>query len=331
MTIFEIGITPPPFPLAILSLFIGGGIGVIIAGYAFICLVFGTTFLAIKIGLNAGLPPLFMAAVRFGLAGLLLLPYFSYRKIRFPKTAREYAEIAWLGVLMTAIPFAALFWAEQYLASGMASLLVATSPAFIGIFGRLKRSQIAGLAVSFAGIALVVSPDLADGEQAWRNFAAMAAIVLSEGAFAYGVVRSKKMLAGDVSPQMFNGLQMLFASALLFAISLFTEGMPAAGALSVPSAASVLYLSVVASIAASGVYYWLVKMTNPMFPTTWTIVSPVVATIAGAVLLGETFTWIGAAGTVLTLAGIFLVNRDILGMFLREKNEQGSIGVGSSD
>ncbi|WP_274365147.1 EamA family transporter [Paenibacillus thermotolerans] len=76
--------------------------------YLFMCLVFGTTFMAIKIGLNEGVPPLWMAALRFLIASLAILAYLSIRGAAFPNSLKTYANIAFLGLLMTTIPFAAL-------------------------------------------------------------------------------------------------------------------------------------------------------------------------------------------------------------------------------
>ncbi|WP_276353713.1 EamA family transporter [Cohnella caldifontis] len=280
-------------------------------GYLSICLIYGTTYFAIKLGLNEGIPPLLMAAIRFGLAGLLLVPYLAYRNARFPRSLKAYAEMAFLGALMTAIPFAALFWSEQHIPTGVASLLVATSPVFIGLFERVDRWQKVGIAAAFAGLALVALPELTTGGDRKNAIWAALSIVLSEAAFSYGVIRTRKAFGEGVSSLMLNALQMIFGSLLLFALSGVTEnfsGIHWNGSL----VFSILYLSVAASVVASGIYYWLVQVTNPLFPTTWTMVSPIVAVFVGALFLHETITWIGAAGTAVALAGIVLVNRKLL-------------------
>jgi drug/metabolite transporter (DMT)-like permease len=109
-------------------------------GYAVMCLIFGTTFLMIKIGLQDGMPPFLFAGLRFFIAGALILLMIYWRKSAKILPMRVYVEIAAIGWLMTSIPFAALFWAQQYIASGLAALLVATAPIFTTILSVYSNS-----------------------------------------------------------------------------------------------------------------------------------------------------------------------------------------------
>lgn len=283
----------------------------ILISYLLMCLVFGTTYLFIKIGLEAGIPPFYLAALRFLIAGVLVLAYALVKRMEFPKTWREYAEVLWLGILMTAIPFTALFWAEQHITSSMAALLVATAPVFIGLFSRLDRMQWGGVALAVLGIVLVVLPDLASEETTWHSLFAKAALIAAESAFAYGAVRSKTYLEKASSPHLFNGLQMVFGALIMLVLSVATES-PWQTVWSSQAVFSLLYLAIIASIFASGIYYWLLKITNPMFPTTWTYVAPVIAMLAGAVYLEEAFPMSALAGAVLVIGGVLLINRDKL-------------------
>lgn len=278
--------------------------------YLFMCAVFGTTYLAIKIGLNEGIPPFYMAALRFLIASVLLLVYLYAKRIPFPKTFKEYVEIAFLGVLMISAPFAALFWAEQYITSGTASLLVATAPVFIGLLSKMEKAQWVGFGLALAGLYFIVFPEIHAGQATFHSLMAKGAIVAAEIFFAYGAIRSKAVLSSGVTPLMFNGLQMGFASIVLLAISGIAE-YPLAAKWSNDALISLLYLSVVASVAASGIYYWLVKITSPLFPSTWTYVAPIIAMFAGSLFLGERLSTAGVFGAVLVIGGVVLVNRKI--------------------
>jgi drug/metabolite transporter (DMT)-like permease len=285
----------------------------VLLGYVVMCLVFGTTFLTIKIGIEDGMPPFLFAGMRFFIAGALILSVLFCRRQLQRYSFKEYREMAWLGFLMTTIPFAALYWAEQYVPSGLAALLVATAPVFTTIIGiytgqmRFHWYVVAGLTLGIAGTALIVgvTPNTAEftGSHAYIS---KAAIVLAECAFAVGAIRSKKIM-GKVSPSAFNGFQMIFASVGLFVLSLIFENTGGV-AFSSASLLALFYLAIVASIFASNIYYWLVKETNATFPTTWTYVAPVIAMLVGAIFLQEKISLSTIAGGAGVLFGIILLN-----------------------
>jgi drug/metabolite transporter (DMT)-like permease len=281
--------------------------------YVVMCLIYSTTYLAIKVGMEDGVPPFYMAAWRFGVAGLVIAAYWAWKKGVFPKSWRVYREMALQGLLMTVCPFAALFWSEQYITSGMAALLVATAPVFVGILGKMDRWQWVGAAVTMAGIYLVAAHDLG-GAESGKALAAKAVLVASELFFAYGLVRSKRLLSTGISPVLFNGVQMLFASLGLFSLSFVWE-QPLSTVWSGAAIWSVLYLAIVASVVASGIFYWLVEKTNPLFPTTWTYVAPIAAMGLGAVVLGEPLTVSMGIGALLVIGGVLVINRKLFGNF----------------
>ncbi len=283
-----------------------------IFGYVVMCLIFGTTYFTIKIGLEEGIPPLLYAGLRFFTAGVLVLLFMAWRKQFRLLSLREYGELAVLGFLMTTIPFAALFWGEQYISSGTAALLVATAPIFTTLVSvyykqiQFRWYVLAGLLLSVSGAALIVSNQLDGEDYGWYSLFSKLFIIASELFFALGAVRSRAMFA-KLSPFVFNGYQMVFASIGLFLISAATEPV-ASVTFSVPSLLSLFYLAVVASIIASTIYYWLVRETNATFPTTWTYVAPVIAMGIGTVFLGEQLTMISVLGGMGVLAGILLLN-----------------------
>lgn len=208
---------------------------------------------------------------------------------------------------MTTIPFAVLFWAEQYMATGTTSLLVATAPLFVGLLTRMDRFQALGTGLSLAGLSLVLLHEAQPAGHWYDGLAAKAAIVLSELAFAYGLVRSKKTLSGGMSLHMYNALQMLVGGTVLLVISFIAEA-PLEVEWTWNLAGSIFYLSIMASIVASGIYDWLVQKTAPLFPSTWTILAPLVAMFAGALVLQEAVTPVSIVGTVVTVFGMALVN-----------------------
>lgn len=102
----------------------------VILNYILVCIIFGTTFLTIKIGIEAGAPPLFSAGIRFFLAGLILIIIFKLkRKDIMPYLLSK--RIVYAGFCLTFMTFATLYWAEQYISSGLAAVLSATGPMMI--------------------------------------------------------------------------------------------------------------------------------------------------------------------------------------------------------
>ena len=128
--------------------------------YFLMCLIFGTTFLAIKIGVDAGVPPFLFAGTRFFLAGVIMLLAVRLRKGGIRLRRENCGDVVLVGVFMTGIMFGCLYWGEKYISSGLAALLAATTPIMIGSVewwrgqrdnGLLKGC---GLLISFVGVGI---------------------------------------------------------------------------------------------------------------------------------------------------------------------------------
>ncbi|MBO8165045.1 MAG: EamA family transporter [Brevibacillus sp.] len=283
-----------------------------IYAYLLMCFIYGTTFMAIKVGLVAGLPPFWSAGLRFATAGMLIIGYLLLCKRALPARKNACFGLLRVGMCMTFLPFAALYWGEQHISSGTAALLSATGPVHVVVLGLLlerKRpvpSQQWGLAVAILGLFLVVLPNLEWGASAeW--FVSAAVILLSEIAYAWGALVSKQLLSDGLSPLSVNGFQMFFGGLGLLLVSLLFEPAPASVA-AAQAIGSLMYLIVFGSIVASGIYYWLVNRTNPLFPSTWLYVSPVIALIVGWWALGEPIDPVSVLGTLLVISGVVLIN-----------------------
>lgn len=283
-----------------------------ISAYLLMCLIYGTTFLAIKLGMMEGFAPFFFAGIRFAAAGLLVIGCLLAVKAALPRSKRAYVDLIRLGICMTFLPFAALYWGEQHISSGFAALLTAFGPISVFLFGLLlerKRSaalQWLGILLAMFGLYLVVLPNLDIGvSAAWILSAAV--ILLSEVAYAWGAIFSKRLLSQGITPMAMNGFQMFFGSLGLLLLSLIWEPEPLPSAATPTAIGSLLYLILFGSLASS-LYYWLIKRTNPLFPSTWLYVSPVIALVVGYLVLGEPIYPLSAAGTVLVIAGVVLTN-----------------------
>ncbi|GGH18743.1 DMT family transporter [Paenibacillus segetis] len=286
----------------------------ILVAYALICLIFGTTFLAIKIGVDAGAPPFFSAGLRFFLAGSILFLWMVWkRKASFSLLLRK--EMSFTGATLTFGTFSTLYWAEQYVSSGLGAVLSATGPIMILLLQTAILRQKAplhslfGCIIGFIGVLLLVLPNLSlNISHLW--LIGCVAILIGECCYALGTIYSKKVISNmsHVSPIALNAVQMMYGGILLFILSFITEDVHPSFLLSFKTAGSLLYLIVLGSMVGHTLFYWLVAKTNPVFPSTWLYISPPIAVGVGVLFYHETVSWITLLGVVTIIAGTVLVN-----------------------
>jgi drug/metabolite transporter (DMT)-like permease len=294
----------------------------IFLAYALVCLIFGTTFLAIKIGVDAGAPPFFSAGLRFFVAGTVLFLWMVWkRKASFSLLLRK--EMLLTGATLTFGTFAALYWAEQYVSSGLAAVLSATGPIMILLMQTVALRQKApalslyGCLVGFTGVLLLVLPSLTvDVSPLWITGCVV--ILIGEVCYAAGAIYSKKVITSmpEVSPIALNAAQMMYGGAFIFVLSLATEKVQPDWLFSFPVAGSLLYLIVIGSMVGHTLFYWLVAKTNPVFPSTWLYVSPPIAVGVGVLFYNETVNGVTLLGIGTIIAGTILVNGKALKQLL---------------
>lgn len=283
-------------------------------GFIVMCLIFGTTFLAIKIGIDAGLAPFYSASIRFIAAGGLLFLYLLWKK-KASLSLLWRKETLLTGALVTFGTFSTLYWAEQHISSGLAAVLSATGPIMIlllqtaGTRRRASLTSTAGCIVGFAGVFVLMLPGL-QLEISYAWLVGCLAVLAGELCYSGGALYSKSVMdrQPDVSPLALNAAQMLFGGVLLLILSLFVEQPRPSQMFSLPALGSILYLTVAGSMIGHSLFYWLNAKTNPVFPSTWLYISPLIAMGLGSAVYGEAFSWISAAGALIILAGIILVN-----------------------
>ena len=188
--------------------------------WAAVCFFWGTTYLAIRVGLET-FPPTLFAGLRFVIAGSLLFFVMSrQRNARLP-LGREWFDLGVVGLLLLGIGNGAVVWAEQWVPSGMAALLVATSPFWAAALGRLQGDGervglrgLLGMAVGFGGLAMLVGPQLFGAELNGKYILGVGIIQVACFAWQAGSLYSKVRPVG-VSPLMASAVQMLLAGVAL--------------------------------------------------------------------------------------------------------------------
>jgi drug/metabolite transporter (DMT)-like permease len=288
--------------------------GRVLAVYCFLCAIWGSTWLVIKIGLQY-LPPLRFAGVRMALACLLLAPFAFRRGVRRP-TRRETAFVALAGFFQIGVAYALIFVAQQWIESGLSALLFATFPLWVGLFAHfslpnepLTVRTLAAAALGLAGVALIEAPTVL------RAFGAEPGGLIRGGALVFGsaIVAAvaniivKKHL-GRVEPVRNVWAQTLVGSAFLLAMAALLER--GARARWTPQAVAALtYLTVFGTALTFVGLFWLIKRVPVSIVGTIPLVDTLIAVVLGAIVLGEKLPARTLAGGALILTGVFLTAR----------------------
>lgn len=280
----------------------------IFAAIAAMCIIWGLTWVAIKIGLQ-DLPPFLSAGVRFALASAILWPIVLLRRAPLPKTWPEYREILIPGVFIYGVNYALVYWGEQYIGAGLSAVLFASFPFMVSVLAhyflendKFTPAKLAGLAIGFAGIVMVFYEGLEFGPLSYWGMLALLGSSLSA---AYANILIKRDLH-HVDPMIATALQMSLGTVLLLAVGTFLESWDGFH-LTGPAVGSILFLAVFGSAVAFTLYFWVLKKTEASKLSLITFVTPLVALVGGYFILDEPVTTRLAFGTLLVAAGIAIV------------------------
>lgn len=275
-----------------------------------LCLIWGSTWLFIKLGLEA-LPPITFAGIRFVIASLILFVIVKVRRLSLPRNHADWIMLVVTGVLSFSLNYASVFWGEQYISSGLAALLQATIPAFGLVFAhfslpgeQLTPGKIFGVVMGIAGVGVVFSNQLSFAGS--RALAGSAAIVVGAACAAAANVLVKKHGA-KLDPAVIAGGQMVFGLVPLLIFGLTLEGNPFRFHWTRMAVIALLYLATVGSVAAFLLYYWLVQHMDVTKTMLVALVTPVVAVILGMLVLNEQLNWRTFAGGAMIISGIGLI------------------------
>lgn len=278
---------------------------------AVLCLIWGSTWFVIKVGLK-DLPPFTSATVRFGVAavGMAIVGALLGRR-EGGKTPPLWLALM-MGVTQFSVSYGIVYWSETILPSSLVCVLWSTYPLMIAIAGhwflegeRLDRAQAIGFIVGFSGVALLYQTDVrALGEEA--VFAA-AVLLLSPITVTIGTVFIKRH-GSDYNSILMNRNGML-VGALLLAVATFVTERDAPATWSGSAIATIAYLSIVGSVISFGIYFWLLRYDKATRLSIVAYVTPAVALALGATFSDEPIGPLTLVGTGLILAGVWLAGR----------------------
>jgi drug/metabolite transporter (DMT)-like permease len=270
------------------------------AAFLILTAIWGTTWAAIRVGLT-GIPPLAGLSARFLLAGGILLAVAFARGLPLGRTPLE-RRLWWVnGVATFLVPYSVIYWAEQWVPSGLSSVLFSTFPLWVVLIGlwllpeeRAGWIRLAGVALGFLGVAVLFSEDFTRlGGLGVRLPAAV--LVLGAAVSAGGSVAMRRW-AGEISPMLGTGVATGLGAFWLERDRTWSFG-PAA-------AAATAYLAVAGSAVTFTIYFWLLKRRTAMTASLVSYTAPVVAVAVGTLVFDEPFTARGALGTALVLGGV---------------------------
>ncbi len=283
----------------------------LVAAFAAIYLIWGSTYLAIRWGV-AEIPPFLMAGGRFVGAGAVFVALAVRRGAARP-TTRDWLTTACIGALMAAGGNGLVSWALQRVPSGLGALLVSMVPFWVALAdwarpggARPPGHVILGLAIGFAGVALLVNPTDIAGART-LDVVGAGTIVIASLLWAAGSVCSRHA-PQPASHWLSAGMQMLGGGAVLLVMSAASGELAGLDWSRVSAAAfgAWAYVAVFGSVAY-GCYLWLLKASTPTRAATYAYVNPVIALVLGHLLADETLTLWSMGCSTVVVAGVLLV------------------------
>lgn len=278
-----------------------------------VCSVWGTTYLAVRVALDS-MPVLLITGIRWMSAGVIMSALMLASGRGLPPM-RLWGPLALLGLLMNVLGNGLVVYAQQYVASGLTAVLIATTPFWQALLERLlpsgerfSRRSMGGLALGFAGIVILVWPQMTDGGAGGRTFVAgVIAIQLACVGWVIGTSYAKRHELGD-NPFRSTALQMVFSGIMLLAAAT-AHGDWAHVTFTPRAVAAVAYLTIAGSLIAYSAYIYAIQHLPLQLVSVYAYINPVIAVALGTVFLSEPFTMRIAIAAALVLVGTWIVGK----------------------
>lgn len=276
-----------------------------------LAIIWGSTWLFIKLGLDAGLPPFTFAGIRFVIASIILLIIIIIRRRPLPTDWRDWVLIAGTGVLAFGLNYGLLFWGEGRTSSGLAAILQTIIPVFGLVLAhlhlpeeRITLPKLVGVVLGIAGVAIIFSNQMETGGPS--AFQGSVAIVVGAFGAAYSNVLVKSR-GGKLDYAVLAGGQMVCGLVPLLIIGITFEGNPLKLHWTPLAVLSLFYLAIVGSVVAFLLYYWLVRHMEVTKTMLIALFTPLLAVSLGMIVRGEELTWRIVAGGACIMAGIGVI------------------------
>ena len=280
-----------------------------VATLGFLTLVWGTTWAAITISLR-GIPPFTGVALRFAIASILLIGVARVMKIPLAATSRRERRLRLLHALLSfCVSYGVVFWCEQWVPSGLASVLFATFPLLVAVMAhfalpeeRMTVPALIGTGLGFAGMAVIFAEDF---DLLGGSMVALAAVVMLISPLVSAAVSvAVKKWGSGMHPVPFNAVAMVMATGIMGVVAAIVERHRPV-VLDPGPVAALLYMAIAGTAVTFPLYFWLLEHMEARQVALIGYGTPVVALFLGAFLMGEPMTvrtWVGSAMVVVGVA-----------------------------
>ena len=289
--------------------------------YILTCMIWGSTWLAIKIGLES-IPPIISAGYRFTLASVLILGVISLRKIKIQTDVialRLYIAMAFFSFVF---PYGLIYWSEQFVPSGLTAILYAVYPFSIAIFSffmipseKIGINKIIGIVISFAGLYVIFSESFTGNLD---NYILGLFAVLISAVMQSAIAVSIKKYGHHLHPLAMNFIPMLIAGIVLLVYGFIIEGHLKIK-YDYKALFSVFYLALFGSLITFTSYYWLIKRVNIIIVSLITFITPIIALFLGWFFYSEELSLHQIAGCFLVLVGLLAAIFGNIGKVFKKK------------
>lgn len=283
--------------------------GRFLALYGLMCLIWGSTWMVIHVGADAGLQPFTGAALRFGLATIFMWIWVKWEKTPFPSVKREIWWVILIGILSNGVSFSIVYSTAKYVPSGLAAVIFGTMPLWTAIFAhygieaeQLSASKVVGILLGILGIGVIFYPQI--GEVEPSVILAMLLLLGSPIVSAVSAVFTKKH-THHVSPIMLNAITTLIGFVFIGSLAFVAEdpfAMPVNGTV----IWTICYLAFFGTIVSFVTYFRLMKVTAAVTMSYVALITPIIAIILGWAILQEQLGLHDFIGAALVMLGVTL-------------------------
>ncbi|MFQ5824948.1 MAG: DMT family transporter [bacterium] len=282
-------------------------------GFVFIilCLIWGSTWLFIKIGLEDA-PPLLSAGMRFLVASLLLYPFMRLKGLRIPRDWKILSIMLYTGLFTMSIAYGLVYWSEQYISAGLTAVLFSTFPFFVILFShfmitddRLSVTKIIGSVIGFTGVAVIFMDSLKIENS--KVLLGISAVIFSASCAAVSDVVIKRN-SKSLDPVVLTVVQLICGAISLLFVGLLLENI-SDFKITFKSIGSLFYLAIMGSCIAFISFYWLISQIKVTTAALIVFVIPMVALFLDWIVLQQALNWRVLAGSGLVIGGIGIGSR----------------------